>query len=372
MCMVRTDFSNPRRMGDQGNPPNEPLTINELLCYVTNNIKRSTTEQIVKSIYRYYDIDEIIAAKKILYAKNPELGEYPKRITSVKRSEQEAHSVDIVESLVELDSKGKNVLFVAINLNRIPRWDPHETDHLSILEKIAKLEGRMNNAESVMSENTAHLIKIDDTIEKKNVKIEECEKAIVELTLKDDSPMPVSAPYSNSVNKGLGNIPAPIKGPIEPCGPPKPVFIKEKGGTTGDGVVNDRSTKSDVEEDATRNKPSDAEFILPREQRLKQVRRSRTIVTRTVGKAKFRGGPPPVRDFFVYRVLKPATDEDIKDFLCSNEITVSDVKKISNVEAKYCSFKVSVSLNDVDKVLKPNIWPEGVKIRKFVKFSKKQ
>ena len=74
----------------------------------------------------------------------------------------------------------------------------------------------------------------------------------------------------------------------------------------------------------------------------------------------------PTRDFFLYRVEKPATEQDIVDCLQDNEISAAKVVKISNSEARYCSFKITVALNDVGNILKPEIWPEGVRIRKFV------
>ena len=63
---------------------------------------------------------------------------------------------------------------------------------------------------------------------------------------------------------------------------------------------------------------------------------------------------------------KPATEQDIVDCLQDNEISAAKVVKISNSEARYCSFKITVALNDVVNILKPEIWPEGVRIRKFV------
>ena len=57
---------------NEGNTSNgEPVVISDLFCYATFNMKRSSTEQIVKVIYRFYDIDEIIDAKKVLYHKFP-------------------------------------------------------------------------------------------------------------------------------------------------------------------------------------------------------------------------------------------------------------------------------------------------------------
>ena len=167
---------------NEGNTSNgEPVVISELLCYATFNMKRSTTEQIVKVIYRFYDIDEIIDAKKVLYHKFPQSGDYPTRKTSINRSEQEAHTIDIVESLVELDSQGINVILVAKNLNRVPKCDPHETDHISILEKIRKLEGRLNSAENELSENKVQILNMSDKFVKIDSHVISCEKNMLDM-----------------------------------------------------------------------------------------------------------------------------------------------------------------------------------------------
>jgi hypothetical protein len=89
-------------------------------------------------------------------------------------------------------------------------------------------------------------------------------------------------------------------------------------------------------------------------------------VTGTSSNAQFRGGPPPGREFFVYRVLKPASEDDIKDCLYDNDIEYSDVRKISNSDAKFCSFKITVSPKYVANVLNPDIWPQGVRVRRFI------
>ena len=93
------------------------------------------------------------------------------------------------------------------------------------------------------------------------------------------------------------------------------------------------------------------------------TKRSKTpkiVRGRTGGSNRFKGVPPPTRDYFIYRVVKP-TEEPIKD----NEITCATVEMLSNPEAKYCSFKISVSINEVDKLLTTDIiCPEGVRVRR--------
>ena len=367
-------------MASQKDPDNSPLVISELLCYVTGNLKRSTSEQLVSAIYRFYDIEEIIMAKKILYEKYPELGEYPARKTSINRSEQEAHSTDIVESLVHLDSLELETVFVAKNLKRIPKWDPHDSDHLSILEKISKLEGRLHNTEFVVSENKAHILKLNDDVSKFDNRFESCEKAVAGLAAKDSV---LNTPYLDALKNGKDkpschpNIKTPAIEHIEPRGPPNPpkILANTKGtggrsGATGDGGAIGKKNK-DISDEENVDADED-EYVIPREQRRKQERRRRSFITGTSGNARFRGGPPPVRDYFVYRVMKTTQETDIEECLSDNDIKYELVKKISKEEAKYSSFKISVSLNDIGKVMDPNVWPEGVRIRRFFTFSNKQ
>jgi hypothetical protein len=46
------------------------VIVNEVLCYVTNNIHSCTKEQVTKAVYRFYDIEEIVNAKKVLFDQN--------------------------------------------------------------------------------------------------------------------------------------------------------------------------------------------------------------------------------------------------------------------------------------------------------------
>ena len=41
---------------------------------------------------------------------------------------------------------------------------------------------------------------------------------------------------------------------------------------------------------------------------------------------------------------------------------------MSHNEAKYKSFKLTVSVNDMDKVLAADFWSEGIKVRKYMAY----
>ena len=365
---------------NEGNPNGEQLTISELLCYATFNMKRSTTEQLVKVIYRFYDIEEIIVAKKLLYQKYPQLGEYPTRKTSVNRSEQEAHVIDIIDSMVDLDSQGVNLIFVAQNLKRIPKCDPHETDHISILEKIRKLECRLNSAENELSESKVQILTISDNVMDINSRVESCEKNMVDRATADldkdvsyaDVMKRKSSGQSRPLQKTIQTRP-PAREPIEPHGPPTTRRLKDTSGARGDGgadgiwgptevpdvPADDEAQKVDKDKDNVDG------FMFQRNQLRKDRRHQRNIVTGTSGNVRLRGGPPPVRDFFVYRVMKPADEDDVAECLRENNIQFESVLRVSKEEAKFCSFKLTVPLTDSKRVMEPDVWPEGVRIRKF-------
>ena len=63
---------------------------------------------------------------------------------------------------------------------------------------------------------------------------------------------------------------------------------------------------------------------------------------------------------------KATTDDDMKDHLNYSGIDYISVTRLSNSEATYCSYKLRVSLDQVDKIMNADIWPTGVRIRRFV------
>ena len=81
-----------------------------------------------------------------------------------------------------------------------------------------------------------------------------------------------------------------------------------------------------------------------------------------------RGGELPVRDFFVSRVHKDDGVEQMRNFLQGKDIEVRDVVLKSANDAKFNSFKLSVSVDDADKVMDPILWGRGVRVTRWRKF----
>jgi hypothetical protein len=93
--------------------------------------------------------------------------------------------------------------------------------------------------------------------------------------------------------------------------------------------------------------------------------------TRTSGEGNFfRGAPEPSRDLFLYRVSKEEDSEIITKYNGQNNVIPRAVVMVSNEEAKFNSFKLQVKSSDVSRILREDLWPEGVCIRRYYNWNK--
>ena len=102
----------------------------------------------------------------------------------------------------------------------------------------------------------------------------------------------------------------------------------------------------------------------------KKLKRQNKIVTgnKTTTHGNFSGAPDPQRDIFVYRVKPEAEVEDIRKYMEDYDVQVINLTCMSNVNAKYKSFKLTVGLSDFKRLLlnEEDIWPARVRVRKFI------
>ena len=88
------------------------------------------------------------------------------------------------------------------------------------------------------------------------------------------------------------------------------------------------------------------------------------------GKSKSSGGvsgaPEPSRHLFIYRVSKETDNNDLHCFISERKFTVRDLNCISNPDAKFKSFKLSVPMSQYDALFKDDMWPEGIMVRRYI------
>ena len=78
-----------------------------------------------------------------------------------------------------------------------------------------------------------------------------------------------------------------------------------------------------------------------------------------------KGAPEPVRDVFIYRVSKDTVTETLIKFVKGNKFNVINLSCVSNNDAKYKSFKLSIPVSEYDKILDDSMWPIGVRVRRY-------
>jgi uncharacterized coiled-coil protein SlyX len=375
-------------------PPGEPNSddattgiqyiVSELLCYVCQYMRICTRDQLIKILNTFYNLEEIVKAKTILHDTFDSLGEFAKRKTSIQRSEKSAHVEDVVSNMFDLDSLGADFKFVALDLRRIPKWDPTNLDNFAIAEKLSMLEGRLSHLELTASENKVEVSEWKDRVAKVEKRLNNNDQDIAVLYGK-------TASYSDKVKHDMSVRPSisgisvdksptvPDKTPdlglpdaskntsfvarlFAKASPPKQVKVALEKTEVPKGTK--KTTFLGAHAPSKELEVLEGGFQYQRSERLRQARK-RAVITGTGRSTTIRGGPPPIRQFFVHRVVKGVTEQDIKDYLSENDIVFNDVCILSKLEATFSSFRVSVPINMVQKIMDGEMWPEGIRVRKY-------
>ena len=151
-------------------PDMAKVIINPVLTYIAHSIDNSPPEYIKKCCHDFYSSEELFQAKDILwkYGDKSVLPQYFRRRDTAGRSGIDATLSDIIQGVQNLDEAGELPRFAvdAVGLHRIPKATPSETSSVSICERLAKLEARMNSNEDSLSNNMCRVLSIEDKVSK--------------------------------------------------------------------------------------------------------------------------------------------------------------------------------------------------------------
>jgi hypothetical protein len=86
---------------------------------------------------------------------------------------------------------------------------------------------------------------------------------------------------------------------------------------------------------------------------------------RDVLSSKFRGAPEPDRHLFIYRVENDTDVADVTEYLDNENIPYKSVECLSNPNAKFKSFKLTVGVSKYQQLFNDHIWPQGIRVRAF-------
>ncbi len=330
------------------------VVLNAVLTYATSSLNNSPVDYIIKCIHDFYTLEELTAAKDILWAVGDDaiLPQFHRRRDTSQRSALDATISDMIEGLQALDEADKMPLFAvdATRLQRIPKTSPSETSSLSICERLANLERRLASHEDSVSINTGKVLSLEESISSMS------------------SWAGVASRPPGAV--GRSSKQTIIAQPLVVKMPP-PNTNRKPGVSSSSQIQSSRRKEAATLTHASSSTSLISNASLPAgyeyssAQRRKIRRKAITGTKSTQG--TLRGAPEPSRDLFVFRVEKGNTEEIIRDYIKDNNIEPRNVSLISNKDATFASFKVEVALSNMNDVLSPDFWPTGVCVRRFHK-----
>ena len=135
------------------------VIINELLAYAQHHISASAIDNAKRMTIVFYNEDEIINAKKVLYDnREDKLGPFPARKNTDIRKATVAHVDDIFNGLKTIDSLNAALDVVARDLDKLPDRQPEELNLLLTIQRVADIEKLIKQHGEVLSTHAIDLI----------------------------------------------------------------------------------------------------------------------------------------------------------------------------------------------------------------------
>ena len=356
-----------------------------------------------------------------------------RRVTTDKRSANEANLTDIIGAVSDLDAKGKVLSgrFCAMKLDRLPKYAPEETNVMAMMDRMRVVELQLNEVQDLSTRNREYIVKNARHICEVGSRNSGADKPSYSAVVSNS---PVSQRVKKAVAVGggtAGNGYTSVKkvigggtaaygytgvknavgggtavygytGVKNAVGGGSGIADNEQSVNTGvrnavgggsgiagnaqndnTGVKNAGAVavdKADTVQNVYKGRPlgrrdivsvnttdTDNGFLYqPREVRRMRKQQSHSAVVGTrEANGRFRGAQAPSRDIFVYRVENDALESEIECHVKDNGIVPRSVETVSHADAMYKSFKLTVSVNDMGKVLDADFWPEGIMVRRY-------
>ena len=395
-----------------------PVVQSELLTYVVHYYQRNSADKIKNTVLAFYTAEEIVTAKTVIWhAYENCLPPERRRVTTDKRSANEANLTDIIGAVSDLDAKGKVLSgrFCAMKLDRLPKYAPEETNVMAMMDRMRVVELQLNEVQDLSTRNRDCIVKNARHICEVGSRNSGADKPSYSAVVSNS---PVSQRVKKAVAVGggtAGNGYPSVKkvigggtavygytGVKNAVGGGSGIADNEQSVNTGvrnavgggsgiagnaqndnTGVKNAGAVavdKADTVQNVYKGRPlgrrdivsvnttdTDNGFLYqPREVRRMRKQQSHSAVVGTrEANGRFRGAQAPSRDIFVYRVENDALESEIECHVKDNGIVPRSVETVSHADAMYKSFKLTVSVNDMGKVLDADFWPEGIMVRRY-------
>ena len=366
--------------------------VNNLLCFLSSAKGDYTNEVLFDLIYSFYSLDEIKNSKELL-------SDILSKELSVRREPEKKKKDlnDVLDLFSELKSSNahRKEIFVADSYKKMP---PFGLEFISpILTNLSDEVAKINDLLPKIIDIKSDVINTADTVRSMKVVIKNIESRMNIVA-------PVSGiPASRSVPP-LAPSPRPLYPPASPMHKTPTMSegvisksrsnkiieiqqsilsnIKDKD-TNNSGlstvVGNDHVTKKCKENDencsAFHDQPSNDvipqddnknDWITVGKNRRKNYRKNSAITGCKKDYVANLKGIEKNIDIFIGRTDTGCSIDDINDYINSCiKVKAISVEKLSIKTQDYNCFKVRINLKDRDKLFNPEMWPEGIVIKKY-------
>jgi hypothetical protein len=365
------------------------VIIQPVLAYIVFSLQGGTVEKVKNAVLGFFSNEQIQAAKDCLWEKGDKatIGEKQRRKDSAARTEKEANVLDIISALSKLDEKDQMpcIAIDAYSLHVIPRSHPEELCDISLVDRLNRIEKRMSTMQEIL-----------DTVVCENISLKEKEihtrplySAVVNRAPQIPQTIVTQVPDNHVMQSGQVNT-AGNQGDTNSRNqlnvPPRSQTGNSRGRGRGYGSGGNRvgytntigragsqetlsaSGSQTSLLDAGSDDGASGSFTLQRQQRRKQRQNNRSQVVTGKGQPndRIKGAPEPVRHLFIYRVDKETQDDAIHSYITENGFSIKDLSCVSNINAKFKSYKLTVPVSEFKYLFDENLWPPGVRVRQYI------
>ena len=227
----------------------------------------------------------------------------------------------------------------------IPRFNPEELVPSSVVERVQILENKFSQMISTLDRCLCENLELKDKIESNVSYAAVLMNNNIQTTAKSPSNFKKAVFNNKTANKETSSSIV-----VEP---PNTGNIKQSNSV----ISLDKKSIHSVDSEG---------FRRPKAQVKKMRRHALSVTGSNKHGSAFKGAPAPPKELFIYHVDKETCSGDISNYILNKEIKILDLKCMSHQDSISKSFKLKVSQECVDALLKDDFWPSGVKVRKFI------
>ena len=346
----------------------------ELLCYAIRYAQSSSPDKLVAVICSSFTVNEIKEAKDNLWKVfGAHLDPNPRRSGRRSTPVAETEADDIVKlGILPLANKKlferSSVKFCVVDLDKVPKYNPEETNVHSMMASIAELQGKFQAMDNCIRRNASHIEELRTNTDRMHHMMRKCapvQPAKFSNELQNHFP-PLAKQSASWRDAMLQETSASTSIKSTPYVAQHPELLSNTSPR--------RFQQSESQPLNSNNENAQQQDFRNRDQIDARQRKKQTLMAKTKSVNIIIGnrngskltGAETSKTIFVSNVDKNWTEGDISNEMKCHDVTPVFVKCVSHVESYTKSFKVVIKQADQDKVMCAEFWPERVKCREWI------